>query len=185
MLESYFYHSPIPYLKGNATFLSALQVLGASSLLALCAQISIPLYFSPVPLSGQTFGIMLIGALLGSRKGLLSVLTYCTEGAMGLPVFAGSSFGLFTLLGPTGGYFLGFAFQVYIVGRILERQRTFQWPKVVATLTLSCIIQISSGVLWLSYFVGLPSAMAMGFYPFVWGEAVKIIVLALFLRQIQ
>ena len=92
-----------------------------SILLALLARLSIPVPFSPVPITGQTFGILFLGALLGSRIGTLSVIMYILEGLIGLPVFAGGSIGFLYLLGPTGGYILGFIPAVYLVGYLAEK----------------------------------------------------------------
>lgn len=159
------------------TFLACLQVLAASLLIALSAKISIPLYFSPVPLTGQTFAIMFIGATLGSRKGMLSVLAYLVEGSLGLPVFANGGLGLMSLFGPTGGYLLGFVCQAYLVGLFFERKTSFNASKILLVLAATSFIQLSLGVLWLSFFVGLQSAVILGFYPFVLGEAVKAVAL--------
>lgn len=164
-------------------FLSVLQIFAASLFLALCSQISMPLYFSPVPLSGQTFGIMIIGASMGSRKGLLSVLAYLAEGSLGLPVFACGSSGIMSLLGSCGGYFLGFLIQVYLVGWFAERQTTFQITKMLPILLLSCLLQLGLGVLWLSLFATLESALLMGFYPFLMGETFKSVIVALYLKM--
>lgn len=89
-------------------------------MLALFAQIRIPLFFTPVPLTLQSLGILLIGYYLGSSWGLLSVLFYVILGAMGLPFFAGLRSGLLVLSGPTGGYLFGFLVAVYIVGKAKE-----------------------------------------------------------------
>jgi len=145
---------------------SILQILGASFFLALCAQITIPLYFTPIPLTGQTFGIMFIGATMGSRKGVLSVLAYLAEGALGFPVFL-------SLLGPTGGYHCGFILQVYLVGRFIERQASFHGAKTLSILLLSCVLQLGLGVLWLSNIVGFEKALMFGLYPFIIGEIIK------------
>ncbi|MEE8478480.1 MAG: biotin transporter BioY, partial [Candidatus Neomarinimicrobiota bacterium] len=83
-------------------------VLSGSIILALLARLSIPVPFSPIPITGQTFGILFLGALLGSRLGMLSVIMYIMEGIIGIPVFAGGTAGFMYLLGPTGGYLIGF-----------------------------------------------------------------------------
>src|SRR5512139_60068 len=83
-------------------------IVGAVLLLSALAQVEIPLPFTPVPITGQTFGVLLIGAALGSRRAAASLLLYITEGAAGLPFFAGGGSGLRTLSGPTAGYLLGF-----------------------------------------------------------------------------
>lgn len=164
-------------------FRSVLQIFAASLFLALCSQVSIPLYFSPVPLSGQTFGVMFIGATLGSRKGLYSVLAYLAEGVLGLPVFAGGCSGIAVLLGSCGGYFLGFLLQVYLVGWFTERLTSFQIIKTLPMLLLCCLLQLSLGVIWLSLFVTFEGALIMGFYPFIIGEILKSVVIALYLKM--
>lgn len=161
---------------------SVLQVLGASCFLALCSQISIPLFFTPVPLSLQTFAVLLIGVTLGSRKGVLSVLAYLTQGCLGLPVFAGGSFGVVALYGVTGGYLLGFVCQVYLAGWFSERQKTFRESKTVVSLFFACVLQLLLGTLWLSSFVGISSALMMGFYPFLIGELLKVLTLTSYIR---
>jgi biotin transport system substrate-specific component len=163
-------------------FFSILQIIGASAFIALCAQIRISLYFSPVPVTGQTFAIMLIGASLGSRKGVLSVLLYLLEGAMGLPVFAGG-LGLISLFGVKSGYFLGFIAQVYLVGRFTEKQKSFQNARTLFILLFSCLIQMGLGVIWLSSFVGIQTALFIGLYPFLIGETIKSVCIAAYLKS--
>lgn len=96
----------------------AVLIVGGSLVMALCAQIAIGY---PVPITGQTFAVLMIGALLGSRRGALCVLTYLAEGLAGLPVFAQGRAGLADLLGPTGGYLVGFVFAAYVVGALSDR----------------------------------------------------------------
>ncbi len=162
--------------------LAVLQILTGSLLIALFAQIQIPLYFTPVPLSGQTFGVMLVGGLLGARKGLFSVAAYLLEGTLGLPVFAGMHFGLGALFGTTGGYFLGFFLQAGLVGRLCESQEKLSIYKIASVLSLACGMQLSLGALWLSRFVGLENAFALGIAPFIAGEALKILSLSVLLN---
>lgn len=164
-------------------WLSALQILGASFFIALCAQISIPLYFTPVPLSGQTFSVMLIGATLGSRKGALSVLAYILEGVLGLPVFTAGQFGLMMLISPVGGYIVGFVLQAYLIGWFVERQAKFESFKTVVVLFGACALQMGIGAIWLSLFVGFGQALAMGIYPFIIGETIKILGLSAYLKR--
>ncbi len=163
-------------------FYSALQVLGASLFIAICAQISIPLYFTPVPLSGQTFAVMLIGATMGSRKGLLSVLAYLIEGGMGLPVFSGGSMGFIDFIGPTGGYLVGFLLQVYFLGWCVERAKIFSTTKTLCFLLSSCAIQLALGAMWLSHFVGAQGAFLLGVAPFIIGEVLKAIAVVTYLK---
>jgi biotin transport system substrate-specific component len=160
---------------------AALQIFLASIFLALCSQISIPLFLSPVPMTGQTLGVMLIGATLGSRKAFLSVLAYLIEGSLGLPVFAGGAFGFMRLLGPTGGYLVGFLLQAYCVGWFIERQASFRILKALPIFFVSSLLTLGSGVIWLSLFVTNESAMTIGFYPFLLVEALKAVLVTLYL----
>ena len=138
-----------------------------SLLIAMLAQISIHIPFSPVPITGQTIGVLLVGGILGSRKGLLSVAAYICEGSLGLPVFAEMSAGLPVLLGPTGGYIISFAPAVFIIGYLSEKNLT----KNIIPSFLSCILTtlliLLLGTLFLSLFFGLKDSFIMGFYPFI------------------
>lgn len=95
-------------IKSKPLTASIAIVLSGSIFLALLARLSIPVPFSPVPITGQTFGILFLGTVLGSRLGVLSVIAYISEGLVGLPIFAGGAAGFLYLLGPTGGYLIGF-----------------------------------------------------------------------------
>lgn len=141
---------PVPLLSKN--ILAAIQVVAASLVLGLLAQIKIPLGVTPVPLSFQTFAVMLVSLLLGPRKGPLSVLLYLFEGA---------AVGSVHLMGPTGGYLLGFFVQSVLIGKFLASGRTF------LVLLLSSLVQMGLGVLWLGQFVGLDKALFLGFFPFI------------------
>lgn len=161
-----------------------LQVIGASLFLALCAQISLPHFFGPIPLSGQTFAVMLIGATMGSRKAVLSVLAYLIEGGLGFPFFCHGSCGFISLLGPCGGYFFGFLFQAYLVGWFMERKVSVKGSNILLILLLSCAIQLTFGILWLSFLVGFESALLVGLYPFLPGEIIKAIGLTTYLTRV-
>lgn len=155
-----------------------LCVLGGSLFLALMAQFSIYLWFTPVPITLQTLGVMLLGALLGSKRGVLAVLLYLGEGALGLPVFAGGSFGPAVLLGPTGGYLLGFVASVFLIGLLLERGWKRSYWLTSAALAMGSAVTLTLGALWLSFFVGGECAWAMGVYPFLIGSVIKILAAA-------
>ena len=175
--------SPFQGLASKDTLRSVLQVIGASLFLAFCAQIALPLHFTPVPLSMQTLGVMLVGAFLGKRKGALAVLAYLAEGSLGLPVFAGGAGGVIYLMGPTAGYLLGFVLQAYIIGSWMERKARYSVGTTLLVLTLSSVAMLTSGSLWLSSFVGLSSAFTLGAYPFVIGEVLKAIGVACYLKK--
>lgn len=153
-----------------------LQVVFASCLIGVCAQIRIPLYFSPIPITGQTFGVMLVAALLGGRRGASAVFAYLAQGILGLPVWAGGASGAHILFGASGGYLFGYILQAYLTGFFMERLRTFAFAKAMAVLLISSFIQMCIGTLWLSLFVRTSSMWMMGFYPFIPGEIVKAIL---------
>lgn len=166
-------------LPGEGLWREALLVLGGSVLIALAAQVAIPLPFSPVPVTGQTFAVLLVGALLGSRRGALSLLAYLAEGAVGLPVFAGGGSGLPWLLGPTGGYLVGFVAAAFVTGWLTERG----WDRRIHTTALAMLI--GNGVIylcglpWLARFVGADRVLALGLWPFVPGDLIKLALAAL------
>ncbi len=165
------YDAPWPR---RGLLMDALLVLGASLLLALSAQIALPLPFSPVPVTGQTLAVLLLGALLGSRRGALSVLTYMVEGAVGLPVFAGGGSGPAWLLGPTGGYLLGFVAAAWAVGWLSEHLGDRSVAGTLVILLAGSAVIYLFGLLWLARFVGADRALALGLLPFVPGDSLKI-----------
>jgi biotin transport system substrate-specific component len=158
-----------------------LIVLGALFVAAL-AQVKIPLPFTPVPLTGQTFAVLLVGAVLGSKRGVASMALYIALGASGLPVFAGGASGMTYLSGATLGYLIGFVLAAYVIGLLAERGlersvRTSLIPFLAGTL----IIYIC-GVTWLAILLGsLSKAIAAGLLPFLIGDAIKLIAAALVL----
>lgn len=160
---------------------SFFQILGASLLIGLFAQIEILLPYTPIPITGQTLGVLLVGACLGSRKGAMSVILYLLEGAAGLPVFSGGAAGAFWLAGPGGGYLAGFVAQAYLMGRFLERGAMSCFRTLSASL-LACAAQMACGLLWLSLFVGWNSLLAAGLYPFIPGELLKAIGISAYLK---
>lgn len=149
-------------------------VLGGVLLIALSAQLQLVLPFSPVPISGQTFAVLLLAALYGSRRGLTTVVTYLTFGAVGLPVFAGGGLGVAKLLGPTGGYLVGFAAAAYVVGKLSERGWDRKPWTTAAGMIIGNGIIYAAGIVWLSKFVGWQAVLGAGFYPFLVGDAFKI-----------
>jgi len=160
---------------------SAIQVVSGSILVALLAQIRIPLPFTPVPITGQTLGVLLVAAALGRLRGSLSLILYILGGAAGLPFFAGSTSGLAYLLGPTGGYLLGFVLAGYVVGALAERGWDQSMPKVAIMFLAGEIIILGLGALYLARFVGPERALVAGVLPFIPGDLLKAALAALLL----
>lgn len=159
----------------------AILVLGGSLALALCAQVAIRLPLSPVPITGQTLAVLLVGVCLGSRRGMLSVLAYLAEGAMGLPVFAGGCSGPAWLAGPTGGYLLGFVAAAWAVGWLYEHLGDRSISGMVVVLLPGSASMYLLGLPWLAHFVGADKALALGLVPFLPGDLIKIALAALVL----
>jgi biotin transport system substrate-specific component len=160
-------------------------ILTGSGLIALSAQITVPLPFSPVPFTGQTFGVLLVAMLLGGTRGALTVLTYLAEGLSGLPVFAGMSGGAWLLLGPTGGYLIGFVPAAYIAGKLGEwGWDRHVWGTGAAMLVASAVI-FAFGLARLATFVGRDNMLEAGLYPFLIGDALKIIAAAILLPSLR
>jgi len=152
-----------------------LTVLGGAGLTAVLAQISIPLPFTPVPITLQTMGALLVGSALGSRKGFLSQLVYLLAGLVGLPVFAGGVGGSAHLFGATGGYIVGFLAAAYLAGLLAERG----WDRsrrVVLAMVLADAATFCLGMAWLVPFVGIAQVAAQGLLPFIPGEILKILL---------
>jgi biotin transport system substrate-specific component len=155
-------------------------IVSGALLVAVLAQVKIPLPFTPVPLTGQTFAVLLVGAALGSKRGAASMVLYIGLGALGLPVFAGGASGMAYLSGATLGYLIGFVIAAYVIGLLAERGlernvRTSLIPFLVGTI----IIYIC-GIAWLSIVLGnLNNAITAGLLPFLIGDAIKLIAAAL------
>ena len=152
----------------------AALVAGFSLVVALSAQVAIPLPFTPVPVTLQTLAVLLAGCLLGSGRGALAVIAYIGEGAAGLPVFSGGRGGIVHLLGPTGGYLLGFLAAAYLAGLLAERGALRSWPGTLLTLVLGNVILYIPGVIWLGAYTGMDKAVSFGLLPFLAGDALKI-----------
>jgi len=167
-----------PETKSRRRVFDALCIVGGSLFLALMAQCAIPLGFTPIPITLQTFGVMLLGALLGSKKGSLAVVLYLIEGMLGLPIFALGMAGPTVLFGPTGGYLFAFVPSAFLAGILLERGWKKSYMGTLVALTLSTLLTLGIGALWLSVFVGGKAAVTLGVYPFLIGGAIKVLVAA-------
>ena len=166
-----------PSDKRLAGFYDVALIIAGSLLIALCAQAKIWLPKNPVPVTGQTFAVLMIGALFGARRGCLTVIAYITAGLAGLPVFALGG-GLAVLRGFTGGYLVGFVAAAYIVGLLAEKGWDRRvWTTILAML-LGNIVIYTCGLLWLSCLRGISNVLRVGLYPFIIGDLLKIALAA-------
>lgn len=157
----------------RARFQKVVLVSALGLALALAAQVRIPLFFTPVPLTLQTFVVYLAVRIL-KKKAFLPVLFYLTAGILGFPVFAASSFGFIYLAGPTGGYIVGFLAAALIAPFLFPQNKSFSAN--LLCFSLASLIIYGLGIFWLIYLyrLSLPAALTAGFYPFLAGEALKI-----------
>jgi biotin transport system substrate-specific component len=168
------------------TIAERLLVLGVANLLLIaCAQVRIPLPFTPVPITGQTLGVLLAGALLGSRYGTAVVAAYVVQGLIGLPVFAGWKGGVAALLGPTGGYILGFIPAAFVVGWLFERGWHGKLTLTIAAFIVGNATIYAFGLPWLAFFVGWHQILQMGLLPFLPGDLLKLMVAVFVTRSLS
>ena len=164
-----------PSAATSAVTKAALVVFG-SLLLAVSAQFKIPLY--PVPVTGQTLVVLVIGMTFGPRLGGITLAAYLFEGALGLPVFAGGAAGVAVLMGPTAGYLFGFLLAAIAMGYLAERGMGRTVVSTIAAMVIgNCVIYLC-GALWLANFIGFGQAIAAGVLPFLYGDALKLVVAA-------
>lgn len=151
-------------------------MVGGSALTALAAQINVPL--EPVPITMQTFAVLVIGMAYGWRLGAATLALYLAEGAVGLPVFAEFKSGLPVLFGPTGGYLFGFVLAAGIIGWLAERG----WDRNVLLTAVAMLIGnvalYAPGLAWLASLIGFDPAMQHGLLPFLLGDALKLALAA-------
>jgi biotin transport system substrate-specific component len=155
------------------------------ALTAVAAQVSIPLPFTPVPLTLQPMVVLLGGAVLGARLGMSAQILYLVLGIAGLPVFAASPVlpqGALRLIGPTGGYLMSYPFAAFLAGRLAERGLDRRYLTSLLAMACGLAIIFMCGVMWLAFFarpaVGLDGALRAGFYPFMPLDVFKLVVAA-------
>jgi len=150
-------------------------VIGASLFVALCAQVTLPLPFTPVPLTLQNFGVLLVGLTLGSRRGFAALALYLVEGAVGMRVFNPAGLGgMAQLLGPTGGYLLAYPFVAALAGWVMERGRKTFSRAAIAGL-LAEVVLFAAGISWLVVLThSFAQAIRFGLYWFVFAEVIKV-----------
>lgn len=162
--------SPVSRWAGEAT----LAVAGVT-LLALSARVIIPLPFTPVPVTGQTFAVLLLAAAYGARRGLATVALYILAGVVGLPVFAaGADVASY-------GYIAGFALAAIVIGWLAERGWDRALPTSILAMLAGEVAIYLCGLLWLARFVGWSNVIPLGLEPFLVGDALKLLAAALLL----
>lgn len=162
----------------------AAAIVGFALLTAVAAQITIPLGFTPVPLTGQTFAVLLAGGVLGSRRGGLSMLLYVSLGAIGLPFYAEGAGGWTAATGATAGYLVGFVVAAIVVGLMAEHGQDRKLSTSIPAFLAGTVIIYTFGAGWLAYDLGLPftagagesSAISLGVAPFLVGDVLKALL---------
>jgi len=153
-------------------------VIGFSLLTALSAQIVIPI--GPIPITGQTFAVLLTGALLGSRLGAITMIVYLIEGASGLPFFRGGLFGIAHLMGPTGGYLIAFPAAAFITGAFAEHGWDRRFFTAAAAMAIGSIVIMLSGWAWFSILTRTSPLVSVfdTVIKFIPGDIIKIVLAA-------
>jgi len=154
-----------------------LVVLGAA-LVGGFAQLYVPLW--PVPVTGQTLAVLLVGASLGAVRGALAMVVYALVGIVGVPWFSEANSGWQVIAGPTGGYIVGFIFSAFFVGWLSERQWDRKILKAIATFLGGSVVVFAFGLPWLSFALGtdLETTLEYGLYPFILGGIIKALLAA-------
>lgn len=153
-----------------------LLAVGGVVLVAASAQIVLPLPFSPVPITGQTFAVLLVGSAFGASRGAATMLAYIAIGMVGAPVFAGLEAGWEVMAAPSAGYLVGMLAAAPVVGRLADRGWDRSVRRMVVAMLIGNAVVYTFGVAWLalSLDIGAGRAMALGVLPFLIGDAVKI-----------
>lgn len=165
-----------PKVKPYTLLYDFVCIVGSTLFIALTAQVAIPLPFSPVPITGQTLAVLLTGFLLGSRRAGVCLAVYLMEGTVGLPVFAGGKAGMMHLLGPTGGYLLGFVPAAMLTGWLAERGWDRKFTNAFAAMGLGNVVIYAVGLPWLAYFTGFDRVLVAGCLPFIPGDLIKTLL---------
>jgi biotin transport system substrate-specific component len=178
---------------GESAAAEIVRVVAANILLILCAHIVLPLPFTPVPITGQTFGVLLVVVLLGSRRGMLTCVLYLLEGMAGLPVFQPLGLpGILRFAGPTAGYLIAYPAAAFVTGRIVERISEnrfaqFATARLASALLAGEAIIFGGGCAWLALGMkfGWSNAIYAGALPFVPGELIKIALIIVAVRGVE
>jgi len=171
-------------VRGRAA-VDMMLVIGGSALIAIAAQIALPIPFSPVPLTLQPLAVLLVGVVLGSARGAAAATLYILEGASGLPVFAQGHGGVIWLAGPTAGYLFSYPFAAWTAGWFSERGWGSTIARAVCGMLAALAVIYAAGWSWLALIAGPQAALTMGVLPFVAADIVKIALGAALLPYAQ
>jgi biotin transport system substrate-specific component len=156
----------------------AVLVVGGCLLVAGAAQVSINLPFTPVPLTGQTFAVVLVGASLGAARGFASLALYLGVGVAGLPFFAGGASGGDVVVGASGGYLVGFVLAAALTGALAQRGWDRSFSSALGAMLSGNVVIYLVGLPWLAHAMGAPAldqkVLLAGLYPFIPGDLLKL-----------
>lgn len=171
------------FVPRQTSLVRAALVLGGAALVAIAAQISIPLPFTPVPITGQTFAVVLVGASLGSLLGATSLTVYVVAGMVGAPVYADGASGADVLSSPTGGYLVGFVAAAALTGWLAQKRWDRTLSSSISAMLCGNVLIYACGLVWLQHELGTSAqkTLELGLYPFVIGDLVKIYLAAVLL----
>ena len=157
---------------------NAVLVVSGVFALAILAQIAIPVPGSPVPVTGQTLGVLLIGTAYGSTLGVTTFALYLLAGIAGAPVFANNGFGIDRVIGATGGYLIGMLVATYVVGQLARLRLDQKFLTALPSMLIGTVITFGFGLVWLQQYTGKDWAWTInaGLTPFIVGEVLKIAI---------
>ena len=169
----------------NSKTIDFIIILFSSLFIGLLAQFSLSLPLNPIPITGQTIGVVLVGSVLGSKRGVLSILCYLILGAFGVPVFAQMKYGIDVLVGPTAGYLWAFLCSAYIIGVLNEKGYMEKPLSIFISCLISTLVILIIGMIYLSTIKGFSGALLIGFYPFIIGAITKSLISAMIIFTVK
>ena len=162
-------------------------VAAGAAFVSLAAQLTIPMV--PVPITGQTLAVLLVGASLGAVRGAIALTLYAVLGIVGVPVFSEATHGFAIVGGPTGGYIIGFIFAAALTGWLAQREWDHRILKALAAFGAGTLVTFAFGLPWLGFWLGangfdndLNAVLQSGLYPFIVGGVIKAVLAAGFIR---
>ncbi len=160
----------------SSVLVDVLLIFAGAALVAASAQVAIPLPFTPVPITGQTFSVVLVGASLGALRGTASLALYVAVGLIGAPIYADGASGWATVSGASGGYLLGFVLAAAVTGWLAERRWDRRFSSAVTAMLTGNVVIYLVGLPWLAAVLdtNLERTLELGLYPFVPGNILKL-----------